>query len=91
MDAALTRLVWHRANGRCEYCQMPQAFDDATVARGSEGTGATIPEAERQIDPIPAPNPNPGGSLTPVPPGYAGVSNLEGGASVPIELLEPCR
>jgi hypothetical protein len=30
MDAALTRLVWQRANGRCEYCQMPQAADDAS-------------------------------------------------------------
>jgi hypothetical protein len=30
MDAALRRLVWRRANGRCEYCQMPQAADDAT-------------------------------------------------------------
>jgi hypothetical protein len=29
MDAALTRLVWQRAKGRCEYCQMPQAPDDA--------------------------------------------------------------
>jgi hypothetical protein len=29
MDAALTRLVWTRANGCCEYCQMPQAADDA--------------------------------------------------------------
>jgi len=30
MDAALIRLVWQRANGCCEYCQMPQAADDAT-------------------------------------------------------------
>lgn len=30
MDAALTRLVWQRAKRRCEYCQMPQAADDAT-------------------------------------------------------------
>jgi HNH endonuclease len=29
MDAALRRLVWQRANGRCEYCQMPQAADDS--------------------------------------------------------------
>lgn len=29
MDAALARLVWQRAKGRCEYCQMPQAADDA--------------------------------------------------------------
>jgi HNH endonuclease len=30
MDAALTRLVWQRANGCCEYCRMPQAADAAT-------------------------------------------------------------
>ena len=30
MDAALTRLVWHRAKGYCEYCLIPQAADDAT-------------------------------------------------------------
>jgi len=30
MDAALIRLVRQRARGRCEYCQMPQAADDAT-------------------------------------------------------------
>lgn len=30
MDTALTRLVWQRAKGRCEYCQMPQAADDAS-------------------------------------------------------------
>jgi 5-methylcytosine-specific restriction endonuclease McrA len=28
MDAALRRLVWRRAKGRCEYCQLPQAGDD---------------------------------------------------------------
>jgi hypothetical protein len=28
MDAALIREVWRRANGCCEYCQLPQAFDD---------------------------------------------------------------
>ena len=28
-DAALTRLIWRRAHGRCEYCQIPQAADDA--------------------------------------------------------------
>lgn len=28
MDAALTRLVWQRAQGRCEYCRIPQAADD---------------------------------------------------------------
>jgi hypothetical protein len=30
MDAALIRLVWQRAKGRCEYCQMPQVADVAT-------------------------------------------------------------
>ena len=29
MDATLTRLVWQRARGRCEYCRIPQAADDA--------------------------------------------------------------
>src|SRR5258707_15188824 len=29
MNAALTRLVWKRAKSCCEYCQMPQAADDA--------------------------------------------------------------
>jgi hypothetical protein len=28
MDRALVQLVWRRARERCEYCQMPQAFDD---------------------------------------------------------------
>jgi hypothetical protein len=28
MDAALTRLVWQRAEGRCEYCQLHQDYDD---------------------------------------------------------------
>ncbi|APW61580.1 HNH endonuclease [Paludisphaera borealis] len=28
MDAALTRLVWQRAKGCCEYCQTPQAADE---------------------------------------------------------------
>ena len=28
MDAALIRLVWQRANRRCEYCQLSQAFDE---------------------------------------------------------------
>lgn len=46
MDAALTRLVWQRANGRCEYCRMPQAADAATfeidhiVARKHRGQTA---------------------------------------------------
>ncbi len=29
MEAALARQVWQRAHGRCEYCQVPQAADDA--------------------------------------------------------------
>lgn len=28
MNAALTRLVWRRAGGACEYCRMPQDYDD---------------------------------------------------------------
>jgi hypothetical protein len=28
MDAALTRLVWQRANHCCEYCQLSQEYDD---------------------------------------------------------------
>ncbi len=28
MDAALEQLVWRRAGSRCEYCRMPQEFDD---------------------------------------------------------------
>lgn len=28
LDAALIRLIWHRAMGRCEYCQLGQEFDD---------------------------------------------------------------
>lgn len=28
MDAALIRQVWRRAASRCEYCQLPQEFDD---------------------------------------------------------------
>jgi hypothetical protein len=30
MDEALVRLVWQRARHCCEYCQMPQEYDDAT-------------------------------------------------------------
>ena len=29
MDAGLTRLIWRRAEGCCEYCRMPEAADDA--------------------------------------------------------------
>ena len=28
MDAALVRLVWQRADHCCEYCRMPQDYDD---------------------------------------------------------------
>jgi hypothetical protein len=28
MDEALIRLVWQRASHCCEYCQMPQNYDD---------------------------------------------------------------
>ncbi len=28
MDAAIIREVWRRADGRCEYCQLSQEFDD---------------------------------------------------------------
>ena len=28
MDATLSRQVWRRAHGRCEYCQLSQEFDD---------------------------------------------------------------
>jgi len=28
MERALEELVWRRAQHRCEYCQMPQAYDD---------------------------------------------------------------
>ena len=30
MDAALVRLVWQRAGRCCEYCRMPQDYDEAT-------------------------------------------------------------
>ena len=28
MNAALRRLVWNRAQSRCEYCQIHQDFDE---------------------------------------------------------------
>jgi hypothetical protein len=28
MERALEELVWQRADGRCEYCQVPQEFDE---------------------------------------------------------------
>jgi len=30
MDRALRELVWQRANNCCEYCRMPQEYDDGT-------------------------------------------------------------
>ncbi len=30
MDEALIRLVWERASHCCEYCHIPQEYDDAT-------------------------------------------------------------
>ena len=47
IDAALRRLVWRRANGRCEYCRMPQTADaaafeiDHVIAR--KHAGQTVP------------------------------------------------
>ena len=29
MERALAAEVWRRAGGRCEYCRMPQVYDDA--------------------------------------------------------------
>lgn len=43
MNSALERLVWQRAGGRCEYCQLPQDFSplphaiDHIIARQHEG------------------------------------------------------
>ncbi|HTG62884.1 MAG TPA: HNH endonuclease signature motif containing protein [Terriglobia bacterium] len=34
MDADLIRQVWQRARARCEYCQLPSAFDPAPFQRG---------------------------------------------------------
>ncbi|HEX7380276.1 MAG TPA: hypothetical protein VF278_24385 [Pirellulales bacterium] len=28
MNVALSELVWRRSGGCCEYCRMPQAYDD---------------------------------------------------------------
>lgn len=30
MERALIELVWQRAGNCCEYCRMPQQYDDAT-------------------------------------------------------------
>jgi hypothetical protein len=30
MKRSLVKLVWNRANGQCEYCQIAQQFDDLT-------------------------------------------------------------
>ena len=46
MNAALERLVWRRADSRCEYCQLPQAASplphaiDHIVARQHDGPTA---------------------------------------------------
>lgn len=32
MNESLTRLVWRRAHGRCEYCQVGHEFDDRPFA-----------------------------------------------------------
>jgi 5-methylcytosine-specific restriction endonuclease McrA len=47
MNAAFIRLVWQRAKGCCEYCQMPQDFDptpfeiDHIIAEKHKGPTAT--------------------------------------------------
>ena len=28
MNPELIRMIWERANGRCEYCRMPQIYDE---------------------------------------------------------------
>jgi len=46
MDAALERLVWRRAKGRCEYCRLPQDSSpltheiDHVIARKHHGATA---------------------------------------------------
>jgi 5-methylcytosine-specific restriction endonuclease McrA len=48
MNTPLERLVWQRADSRCEYCQLPQAFSplphaiDHIIARQHDG--ATVAE-----------------------------------------------
>ena len=46
MDAALIRYVWRRADGRCEYCQLSQEFDDRPFEidhiRSQKHNGPTI-------------------------------------------------
>jgi hypothetical protein len=42
MDAALTRLVWQRAKGRCEYCQMLQAADEDPFDIARKHGGPTV-------------------------------------------------
>src|SRR4051812_19992387 len=45
MDAATERLVWQRAGSCCEYCRMPQEYDEITfeidhiIARKHHGAG----------------------------------------------------
>ena len=51
LEAALIRQVWQRARSRCEYCQMPQEFDeisfeiDHVIARKHGG-----PTVVRRLD-----------------------------------------
>jgi hypothetical protein len=46
MERTLAELVWERANGRCEYCQMPQEYDgfvheiDHVIAKKHQGPTA---------------------------------------------------
>ena len=46
MDATLTRQVWRRAHGHCEYCQLSQEFDDRAFEidhiRSQKHLGPTI-------------------------------------------------
>jgi hypothetical protein len=38
MDGALVCLVWQRAGHCCEYCRMPQDFDESTCSLSSTST-----------------------------------------------------
>ena len=48
MKRELRELVWHRAQGRCEYCQMPQQFVDLSHEMdhiiGEQHRGPTVAE-----------------------------------------------
>lgn len=47
MEASLIQKVWRRANHRCEYCQVPQEFDDRPFELdhiiSRKHKGATVP------------------------------------------------